>query len=37
MEGIAIDTRILSTTQLLRMVEESCAALAAVRGARFFG
>ena len=37
MEGIVIDTRILSATQLMRMVEESCEQLAAVRGARFYG
>ncbi|HEX8834867.1 MAG TPA: TRCF domain-containing protein, partial [Abditibacteriaceae bacterium] len=37
LEGIAIDARPLSPAQLLRLVEETCEALAAVRGARFLG
>jgi transcription-repair coupling factor (superfamily II helicase) len=35
MEGLAIDTRVLSPPQLLRMVEQICEALATIRGARF--
>ena len=34
-EGIAIDTRVLSPSQLMRMVEETCETLATIRGARF--
>jgi transcription-repair coupling factor (superfamily II helicase) len=34
MEGLAIDTRLLTPAQLLRMVEQVCEALATVRGAR---
>jgi transcription-repair coupling factor (superfamily II helicase) len=37
LEGIIIDTRPMSPTQLLRMVEEMCEALAAVRSARLLG
>lgn len=34
-EGISIDSRVLSQSQLLRIVETTCEALATVRGARF--
>jgi transcription-repair coupling factor (superfamily II helicase) len=37
LEGIAVDTRVLSPAQLLRMIEEICETLATVRGARFMG
>jgi hypothetical protein len=37
MEGIAVDTRVLSAPQLMRMIEETCEALATIRGARFYG
>ena len=35
MEGIAIDTRVLSPSQLLKMIEETVETLATIRGARF--
>jgi transcription-repair coupling factor len=34
MEGLAIDTRVLTPVQLLRMTEQACEALAITRGAR---
>jgi len=34
-EGIAIDTRVLSPSQLMRMIEETSQTLATIRGARF--
>jgi hypothetical protein len=37
LEGIAIDVRPLSTPQILKMVEEICAELAKIRGARLLG
>lgn len=37
MEGIALDTRVISPPQLLRMVEAICETLATVRGARLLG
>jgi len=36
LEGIAVDIRVLSPAQLLRMVEETCETLATVRGSRFY-
>ena len=35
MEGIVLDTRTLAPTQMLRIVEQACEALGAIRGARF--
>jgi transcription-repair coupling factor (superfamily II helicase) len=37
LEGIVIDSRPFSGTQLLRLIEETCETLATVRGVRFFG
>jgi transcription-repair coupling factor (superfamily II helicase) len=37
LDGIAIDTRVISTAQLLRIVEEICETLATVRGVRLLG
>ena len=37
MEGIAIDTRILTPVQLLRMTEQVCESLAVTRGLRLMG
>jgi len=37
LEGITIDTRPLSSAQLIRLVEEACEALSTVRGARLLG
>ncbi len=37
LDGIAIDTRVISTAQLLRMIEEITETLATVRGARLLG
>jgi transcription-repair coupling factor (superfamily II helicase) len=37
MEGIAIDTRVLTPVQLLRMTEQVCESLATTRGVRLLG
>jgi transcription-repair coupling factor (superfamily II helicase) len=37
LEGIAVDTRVLSPAQLMRMIEETCETLAITRGARLYG
>jgi transcription-repair coupling factor (superfamily II helicase) len=37
MEGLAIDTRVLTPVQLLRMTEQACESLATTRGARLMG
>jgi hypothetical protein len=36
-EGLAIDTRVLTPPQLLRMTEQICESLAVTRGARLLG
>jgi transcription-repair coupling factor (superfamily II helicase) len=37
MEGIVVDTRVLTSAQLLRLVEQMAETLATIRGARFMG